>query len=149
MTTMENIVEVIAGKKSTFFPPHFDDIETANFVTFRRKGAKDRKNKHARQSFSFGSVYDHKMAYGIEMHSRLMCNGDWWTEPLTKKDLEDGLEVQVDLLRDFERITDDPMDFEIGVHGIEIDFQAPAHHNDFRVFNGVYLPDKIVDNGWN
>lgn len=52
------------------------------------------------------------------------------------------LEVAVTLLTDFERCAD-PMDWELGVHGIKISF-----YERHRRYTATYLPDVASEQGW-
>ena len=55
------------------------------------------------------------------------------------------LNVEISLLSNFEPI-DDPTDWEVGKHGIEIEFkdgQSP------RVYRGTFLPNVAPEQGWN
>jgi AMMECR1 domain-containing protein len=53
-----------------------------------------------------------------------------------------SLECQVTLLTNFEPISD-PMDWEIGTHGLRISF---IHNN--RRYGATYLPDVAREQGW-
>jgi AMMECR1 domain-containing protein len=46
------------------------------------------------------------------------------------------------LLSDFEKI-EDPLDWEVGKHGIEIEFKK-----DTRTYRGTFLPSVAADQGW-
>jgi uncharacterized protein (TIGR00296 family) len=54
-----------------------------------------------------------------------------------------ALEVAVTLLTNFETCAD-PLDWELGVHGIKISFYY--HH---KRYSATYLPDVSVEQGWN
>jgi AMME syndrome candidate gene 1 protein len=61
--------------------------------------------------------------------------------PIAKRELP-SLECSVTLLTDFEPIAD-PMDWEIGQHGLRISFT----HNHRR-YGATYLPDVAREQGW-
>jgi len=61
--------------------------------------------------------------------------------PIVKRELS-TLECGVTLLTDFESASE-PMDWEIGKHGIRISF----YHNG-RKYGSTYLPDVVVEQGW-
>jgi uncharacterized protein (TIGR00296 family) len=62
-------------------------------------------------------------------------------EPITKKDLKD-LTVNVSILTDFEEV-EDPLDWEVGKHGVEIYF---THRN--REYSATFLPEVAKEEGW-
>lgn len=62
-------------------------------------------------------------------------------DPITTKELP-RLECGVTLLHDFEPATD-VMDWDLGKHGLQIDFVY--HH---RRMGATYLPDVPVEQGW-
>lgn len=61
--------------------------------------------------------------------------------PIALKELP-TLQVAVTLLTDFEDASD-PMDWELGKHGLRISF----HHHGKR-YGSTYLPDVAVEQGW-
>jgi uncharacterized protein (TIGR00296 family) len=61
--------------------------------------------------------------------------------PISSRELP-HLECLVTLLTDFEPISD-PMDWEIGLHGLRISF---VHNN--RRYGSTYLPDVAREQGW-
>jgi uncharacterized protein (TIGR00296 family) len=61
--------------------------------------------------------------------------------PISTRELS-SLECSVTLLTHFEPITD-PMDWEIGTHGLRISFV-----NSNRRYGATYLPDVAKDQGW-
>lgn len=54
----------------------------------------------------------------------------------------DTLTCGVSLLTDFEKV-EDPMDWEVGTHGIEIDFPHKG-----KKFSGTFLPEVAEEQGW-
>lgn len=54
------------------------------------------------------------------------------------------LNVGVSLLVNFTPI-DDPFKWEVGKHGIEIEFTAP---NGSREYSGTFLPEVASEEGW-
>jgi uncharacterized protein (TIGR00296 family) len=61
--------------------------------------------------------------------------------PITQRELS-ALECSVTLLTDFESISD-PMDWQIGKHGLRINFT----HNGRR-YGSTYLPDVAREQAW-
>ena len=45
---------------------------------------------------------------------------------MSENDLDHTLRCEISLLSDFEEITD-PLDWEVGKHGIEIEFKGPLN----------------------
>jgi AMME syndrome candidate gene 1 protein len=63
-------------------------------------------------------------------------------QPITARELP-SLECSITLLTDFESVSD-PMDWEIGKHGIRISF---THRG--RRYGSTYLPNVASEQGWN
>ena len=61
--------------------------------------------------------------------------------PITEREIH-VLECSVTLLTDFEPASE-PMDWEIGKHGIRLSF-----YDNGRRYGSTYLPDVIRDQGW-
>ena len=55
------------------------------------------------------------------------------------------LSCEISLLSNFE-VIQDPLDWEIGTHGIEIEFKA--NMSDSEKFRGTFLPSVAPDQGW-
>jgi AMME syndrome candidate gene 1 protein len=53
--------------------------------------------------------------------------------------------VEISLLNTFEKITD-PLDWEVGKHGIEIEFKNPKSGKTHR---GTFLPNVAPEQEWN
>ena len=67
---------------------------------------------------------------------------------MTTAELASDLRIEISLLSDFELI-DNPMDWEVGTHGIEIEFTSPETRHAGKVFRGTYLPNVMPEQGWN
>ena len=50
------------------------------------------------------------------------------------------------MLTDFEEVYD-PLDWEVGKHGIEVEFKADPRAK--KTYRGTFLPNVASDNGWN
>ncbi len=61
--------------------------------------------------------------------------------PISLKEIK-GLHVGVSLLTDFEHV-DDPLNWEVGKHGVEIDFE---HKN--KRYSATFLPEVAEEQGW-
>ena len=55
-----------------------------------------------------------------------------------------NLRVEISLLNTFETIKD-PLDWEVGTHGIEIEFTDPGRQ---RTYRGTFLPNVAPEQGW-
>ena len=67
---------------------------------------------------------------------------DRFEEPINKSELK-NLNCEVSLLIKFEKV-EDVMDWEIGKHGIGIEFED----NKGNSFNSTFLPEVASDEGW-
>ncbi|KAI9745988.1 MAG: hypothetical protein M1818_000669 [Claussenomyces sp. TS43310] len=81
------------------------------------------------------------LAEGLSQYALIAALNDVRFSPVAKSELP-RLQVGVTLLTDFEPCQD-PMDWEVGVHGLRISFY---HHH--RRFGSTYLPDVAVEQGW-
>ena len=60
--------------------------------------------------------------------------------PIEMQEINDSLRVEISLLSNFEYMQD-PLDWEVGTHGIRIEFTGPAGSPDAEtVFSSTYLP---------
>lgn len=88
-----------------------------------------------------GTFESQPLAQGLASYALTSALGDTRFNPVTLAELP-KLEVSVTLLTDFETCSD-PMDWEIGVHGLKVSFY---HHH--KRFGATYLPDVAVEQGW-
>ena len=65
--------------------------------------------------------------------------------PISKSELP-SLRVEISLLHSFEKI-EDPLNWEVGTHGIEIEFKDPTDNSE--VYRGTFLPNVASEQGWN
>ena len=87
-----------------------------------------------------GTFAEDKLGATIQKFSLVAAVRDTRFPPMTMKDMDQNLRVEVSLLSDFEKITH-PLDWEIGKHGIEIEFKGPANSQlANKTFRGTYLP---------
>lgn len=78
---------------------------------------------------------------GIESYALISALQDTRFSPITIPELP-SLEVSVTLLTDFED-ADDQLDWDLGVHGLKIEFYVKN-----RRYGACYLPDVPVEQGW-
>jgi uncharacterized protein (TIGR00296 family) len=88
-----------------------------------------------------GTFESQPLAQGLASYSLTSALGDTRFNPVVLSELP-KLEVAVTLLTDFETCAD-PMDWELGVHGLKVSFYY--HH---KRYGATYLPDVAVEQGW-
>ena len=65
------------------------------------------------------------------------------------QELNDSLRIEISLLSNFEK-TEDPLDWEVGTHGIEVEFHGPVDSPQVgTIYRGTYLPQIAAEQGWN
>jgi uncharacterized protein (TIGR00296 family) len=64
--------------------------------------------------------------------------------PIDETEFPD-LRLEISLLSTFEKI-EDPLDWQVGTHGIEIEFTHPEKKS--KVFRGTFLPNVAPEQGW-
>ena len=80
---------------------------------------------------------------GLSSYAIISAVQDTRFDPITARELP-SLEVCVTLLTDFEDCKDgDPMDWELGTHGLRISFTERG-----RRYGSTYLPDVAAEQGW-
>ena len=68
--------------------------------------------------------------------------------PISMNELNDSLRVEISLLSQFEKL-EDPLDWEVGKHGIEVEFNGPIDSQETgKVFRGTYLPNVAPEQNW-
>jgi uncharacterized protein (TIGR00296 family) len=88
-----------------------------------------------------GTFESQPLSSGLSSYTLTSALSDTRFNPITLSELP-RLEVSVTLLTDFETCSD-PMDWELGVHGLKVSFY---HHH--RRYGATYLPDVAVEQGW-
>lgn len=81
------------------------------------------------------------LSNGLASYSLIAALEDHRFSPISKAELP-VLEVAVTLLTDFEACSE-PLDWEIGVHGLRINF----YYRNKR-YSSTYLPDVAPEQGW-
>ncbi|EMD68686.1 hypothetical protein COCSADRAFT_33564 [Bipolaris sorokiniana ND90Pr] len=81
------------------------------------------------------------LSTGLSSYALTSAFDDTRFPPITKQELP-SLECAVTLLTHFEPV-DDPMDWEVGVHGLRISFTDKG-----RRYGSTYLPDVAREQGW-
>ncbi|AEO59917.1 hypothetical protein MYCTH_2308596 [Thermothelomyces thermophilus ATCC 42464] len=88
-----------------------------------------------------GTFEPQELDEGLSSYALISALQDTRFRPVAARELP-SLEVAVTLLTDFEDAAD-PMDWELGTHGLRISF----HHHGRR-YGATYLPDVAVEQGW-
>jgi uncharacterized protein (TIGR00296 family) len=81
------------------------------------------------------------LEHGLSSYALTSALEDYRFSPIPLSELP-TLEVSVTLLTDFETAKD-PMDWEIGVHGVRLSFYSKN-----RRYGSCYLPDVAPEQGW-
>jgi len=82
-----------------------------------------------------------ELEYGLQSYALTSAFEDTRFMPITEREVS-ALDCSVTLLTNFESISD-PMDWDIGTHGLRINFT----HNGRR-YGATYLPDVAREQGW-
>ena len=88
-----------------------------------------------------GTFEPQELDEGLSSYALTSALHDTRFKPVQARELP-GLEVAVTLLTDFEDV-DDPMDWDLGTHGLRITFY---YHG--RRYGATYLPDVASEQGW-
>lgn len=88
-----------------------------------------------------GTFESQELGEGLAAYAITSAIQDMRFDPISKRELP-SLEVAVTLLTNFEDC-DDPMDWEIGTHGLRISFTDRG-----RRYGATYLPDVALEQGW-
>lgn len=88
-----------------------------------------------------GTFASELLSFNLAKYAEIAAFEDRRFSPIKLSEVTQ-LEVNVSLLSNFEEITD-PLDWEVGTHGIEIEFK-----NSGRTYRGTYLPNVASEQGW-
>lgn len=88
-----------------------------------------------------GTFEDQDIADGVPSYALTSALHDTRFDPIRLRELP-SLAVSVTLLTDFED-ADDPLDWQLGTHGVRISFT-----NHGRRYGATYLPDVAPEQGW-
>lgn len=113
--------------------------ESPLFVTWNTVSA---RSGHTSLRGCIGTFEAQDLEEGLSSYALISAVQDTRFDPITKRELP-SLEVCVTLLTDFEDC-DDPMDWELGTHGLRISFTERG-----RRYGSTYLPDVAPEQGWN
>ncbi|KNC78789.1 hypothetical protein SARC_08791 [Sphaeroforma arctica JP610] len=128
-----------ASLHSSQFPvePRFQNDSFPLFVTWKIVHGSDKRLRGCIGTFS-----KKKLHLGLKSYALSAALEDSRFDPVTATELP-SLQCTVSLLIDFEKV-DDCMDWEIGIHGIWIEFKD--HLGMKRT--ATYLPEVMSEQGW-
>lgn len=114
-----------------------DAAQTPLFVTWNIY-------KNGRHSLRgcIGTFEPQPLKTGLRDYASIAAFQDTRFSPIQSKDLP-SLQVCVTLLTNFEAPVSDPLDWEIGLHGLRIKFL-----DNGRIRGATYLPDVAKEQGW-
>ena len=87
---------------------------------------------------------DGKLGETLSRYSLISAVQDTRFMPINESELPQ-LSCEISLLSNFE-VIQDPLDWQIGTHGIEIEFKPDM--NASKVCRGTFLPSVAPDQGW-
>ncbi len=136
------LVKTLEGKAKYIIEPTFTNESFAIFVTWYKKHNSSSIDNH-RLRGCIGTFYPQPLHRNLKQYALTSALKDSRFEPMTIKEVP-LLKCGVSLLIDFED-ANDVYDWEIGVHGIRIEFECP---NTGREMGATYLPEVCSDQGW-
>ncbi|EEA20784.1 hypothetical protein TMatcc_000774 [Talaromyces marneffei ATCC 18224] len=125
------------GEDTSSQPPSSAEEAYPLFVTWNLI------SRHGHKSLRgcIGTFEAQKLSYGLKEYSLISAFNDTRFSPIPVSQLP-RLSCFLTLLSNFEPCAD-PLDWELGTHGIRISF---IHRN--RRYGATYLPDVAVEQGW-
>ncbi|KAF2433868.1 hypothetical protein EJ08DRAFT_607095 [Tothia fuscella] len=114
-----------------------DEEEFPLFVTWNTVSSRGRVSLRG----CIGTFEPHELDDGLRSYALTAALEDTRFNPISTRELP-TLECGVTLLTDFEPISD-PMDWDIGTHGLRISFIVSN-----RRYGSTYLPDVAREQGW-
>jgi uncharacterized protein (TIGR00296 family) len=125
------------GKQMVTPPKSFDEFKYPLFVTWLKNG---------QLRGCIGTFADDQpLGQTLQRYSLIAAVQDTRFEPISEDEFS-ALRVEISLLNTFEQIQD-PLDWNVGTHGIEIEFSDPS--NKQKVYRGTFLPNVAPEQGWN
>mmetsp|Transcript_53085 Transcript_53085/g.72701 ORF Transcript_53085/g.72701 Transcript_53085/m.72701 type:complete len:162 (+) Transcript_53085:56-541(+) len=129
-----NLQHLLKTKQMLDYPADFDEKDYPLFITWMKNG--DLRG-------CIGTFQANKLGKTLQRYSLIAAVQDTRFDPISMDELP-TLRAEVSLLTNFEEIQD-PLDWEVGKHGIEIDFKDAAG----RDYGGTFLPNVAPEQGWN
>ena len=113
---------------------HVKDAKYPLFVTWT-------KGKNDDLRGCIGTFAESYLSKTLGKYAQISAFQDTRFDPISSKEVK-KLNVGLSLLCNFTKI-DDPLDWVVGKHGIEIDFT-----HDGTPYSGTYLPEVAEEQGW-
>ena len=129
----ENLNTFLETGKPLDFPQEFDSLKNPLFVTWQKYYEKYKQHdlRGCIGTFAEGQP----LGKTLQRYSLIAAVQDTRFSPIETKELP-SLKVEISLLSNFEPIND-PTDWEVGKHGIEIEFKDGGG----REYRGTFLPN--------
>ena len=122
--------------KKILFPEEFKGKSYPLFVTWTLGKEKELRG-------CIGTFEESKLETQLSKYALMSAfEDDRFEEPINKNELK-NLNCEVSLLIKFEKVKD-PMDWVIGTHGIDIEFED----DEGQIFSATFLPEVAEDEGW-
>ncbi len=122
--------------KKILFPEEFKGKSYPLFVTWTLGKEKELRG-------CIGTFEESKLETQLRKYALMSAfEDDRFEEPINKNELK-NLNCEVSLLIKFEKVKD-PMDWVIGTHGIDIEFED----DEGQIFSATFLPEVAEDEGW-
>ncbi|GAX77874.1 hypothetical protein CEUSTIGMA_g5316.t1 [Chlamydomonas eustigma] len=125
--------------------PEFPDAETALFVTWKR--SPQQEGEHAKLRGCIGILEPRNLHSCLRDYTLTSALRDTRFPPIHIDEIPD-LECTVSLLSCFEPASGGWHDWEVGVHGIIIEFEDPDHSNAGCKRSATFLPEVAQEQGW-
>jgi uncharacterized protein (TIGR00296 family) len=116
------------------FPESFKGLSYPLFVTWTTGKEKELRG-------CIGTFSNSKLEKNLYNYALISAFEDDRFDPINIKELK-NLNCEVSLLVNFEEV-DNPLDWEVGKHGIDIDFTANG-----RDYSATFLPEVAEDENW-
>ena len=117
------------------FPEEFKEKSYPLFVTWTTGKEKELRG-------CIGTFTKGKLAKKLREYALISAFEDDRFEPIKKKEIK-NLNCEVSLLTQFEKAKN-AMDWTVGIHGIDIEFED----NNGINYNATFLPDVAEEEGW-
>ena len=136
----ENLISFLTSRQVAQYDADLDNHRYPLFVTWQKNG---------RLRGCIGTFNPHGLlGQTLSQYSLIAALKDHRFPPISEKELHE-LKCEISLLSMFEQIQD-PLDWEVGKHGIEIEFNGPVGSEDAdEVYRGTYLPNVAPEQNWN
>lgn len=131
----DNIIAKLNNKNKPVIPVKFNSLEFPLFVTWTMG-----KNKDLRGCI--GTFASEKLAANLDNYSLIAAFEDSRFPPIELKEVP-KLNCGISLLANFEDAKD-AFDWEVGKHGIQIEF----HDERGSYYRGTFLPEVSSDRNW-